>query len=335
MIENNNTETEQNNESAPVKSYTQSEVANLLNISKSTVYHYSKQKKIHKIEDPFQLQRGVRYRAEEVDAMLSKVKIQPTGYKPSVVAKKLGISTQTIYKYIRDGIISADEIPFGDERSSFVISEESIEAAKIQIREMEPERARKAEYYDSQNDIALFQCFHSFKIAEARAMKNKENEWVFYLPLSQSFITYKEGIKDFDLVPVYSIHKDSLDYKGYSHLMIKKTEDIFYPLIDFLYTQLGVENVRIRDRKNIVQLSVKAGTIPFNREYFSFEDVLPFVKEGTWELSGTSLIIKSAYTRTTVELPIEMHKAIKKIISKENITISQYIERILEDVLEE
>ncbi|MDQ7861080.1 helix-turn-helix domain-containing protein [Peribacillus frigoritolerans] len=50
--------------------YTQKEVADLLGVSKATVYHYGKQKKIMKIQDPHRIHKEARYQKAEVDRLV-------------------------------------------------------------------------------------------------------------------------------------------------------------------------------------------------------------------------------------------------------------------------
>jgi len=76
--------------------------------------------------------------------------------RPSKVAKQLGLSVQSVYKYIKDVTIKAVEVPSGDERTNYVISEEAFLEAKELFLSLEFERVRKNEYYDSNYDIALF-----------------------------------------------------------------------------------------------------------------------------------------------------------------------------------
>ena len=57
--------------------YTRQEVADILGISKATVYHYAKQKKIIKIANPHRLIREVRYKQEEVDALADRTPTPP------------------------------------------------------------------------------------------------------------------------------------------------------------------------------------------------------------------------------------------------------------------
>src|SRR4051812_29844242 len=87
-------------------------VAERLEVSKATVYHYAKQGKIRKIADPHRLNREARYYKEEVDRLFIEKENYPTGMRPSEVAKQLGLSVQSVYKYTKDGTIKAVEVPF-------------------------------------------------------------------------------------------------------------------------------------------------------------------------------------------------------------------------------
>ncbi|WP_394237393.1 helix-turn-helix domain-containing protein [Niallia oryzisoli] len=315
--------------------YTQKQVAELLGVSKATVYHYAKQGKIRKIADPHRLHREARYYKEEVDRLASEREQYPTGMRPSEVAKQLGLSVQSIYKYIKDRTIKAVEVPFGDERTNYVISKEAFLEAKELFQSLEFERVRKNEYYDSNYDIALFQYFQSQDSTAARVMKDEELNWGFYLPYYQKWVEYNEGIEKYGLEPCYSIHADSFDYKGYVHLQIPKGEDILYPFIDFIYETWGIENMGIREQEQSVYISMKAGEIPLSNSIpFSLSQLLPFIQEGTVEIAGDFLIVRSAYRKTNLELPIKMLDKVKELAEQENITMSQWVEKVIHQALQ-
>ncbi|WP_277679097.1 hypothetical protein [Gracilibacillus dipsosauri] len=98
------------------------------------------------------------------------------------------LSVQSVYKYIKDGIIKVVEVPFGDERTNYVISEEAFLEAKQLFLSLEFDRVRKNEYYVSNYDIALFQYFQSPDSTAARVMKDGELNWGFYLPYYQKWV---------------------------------------------------------------------------------------------------------------------------------------------------
>lgn len=312
--------------------YTRKEAADKLGVSMNTIYHYYKQGKIKKIPDPHRLHREVRYEKAEIDQLAAEMEEQPDGLSPAHVAKQLGISVQLVYKHIREGTIEASEVPVGDERFHYVISEESLEKVKEELR---PQfgKIRRTEYYDSSRDIALFQHFYSAKIPTARIMKNEKQQWCFYLPITQKWISYEEGIGTNDLVPFYSIHQPSLQGSGYVKLLIKKDEDVFYPFIDYLFNIWGVENVRIRDKGESAYIVVKSGAKPFEEQPFSVEELIPFVIEGSIYFQENFFITESGYRKTSLELPILMHEQIKTLAEKEKITMSEWVEQALKKVL--
>ncbi|MEE3956191.1 helix-turn-helix domain-containing protein [Peribacillus frigoritolerans] len=316
-----------------VEWYTQKEVADLLGVSKATVYHYGKQKKITKILDPHRLHKEARYEKAEVDRLVYEKQFLPTGMSPNDVAKRLGLSVQSVYKYIQGGSIKAKAVPYGDERITYVISEAAYQEAAKSLKPTETQRPKKYEYYDSKNDMALYQRFHSSKIPEARVVRNEENVFGFYLPNIQKWLTYEEGMKTYTLKPSYSIHQPTLDYKGYVELQVPKNEVVFYPFMDYLYKIWGVENIRVREQNETVLLYVRAGEKPLISEVFGIADILPFLINGEMYHEENTLILRSPYRKTSFELPIELLDKISKIAEQEEISISKWIELKLSSIL--
>ncbi|MDM5450973.1 helix-turn-helix domain-containing protein [Peribacillus simplex] len=316
-----------------VEWYTQKEVADLLGVSTATVYHYGKQKKIIKILDPHRLHKEARYEKAEVDRLVYEKQSLPTGMSPNDVAKKLGLSVQSVYKYIQDGLIKAKAVPYGDERITYVISETAYQEAEKSLKPTETQRPKKYEYYDSKNDIALYQRFHSSKIPEARVVRNEENVFGFYLSNIQKWLTYEEGMKNFTLKPSYSIHQPPLDYKGYVELQIPKNEVVFYPFIDYLYEIWGMENIRFREQNETVLLYIKAGEKPLKSEVFGIVDILPYLINGEMHHENDTLILRSPYRKTSFELPIELLDTISDLAKQEGISISKWVEQKISSII--
>lgn len=316
-----------------VEWYTQKEVADLLGVSKATVYHYGKQKKIIKILDPHRLHREARYQKAEVDRLVYEKQSLPTGMSPNEVAKKLGVSVQSVYKYIQDGSIKAKAVPYGDERIIYVISETSYQEAEKLLKPSETQRPKKFEYYDSKNDIALYQRFHSSKIPEARGVRNEENVFGFYLPNIQKWLTYEEGMKNYTLKPSYSIHQPTLDYKGYVELQVPKNEVVFYPFIDYLYQSWGVENIRMREQDSSVLLFIRAGEKSFKSDVFGIADILPYLINGEMHHEDDTLILRSPNRKTSFELPIELLETISNLAEQEGISISKWVEQKISSII--
>ncbi|XGZ08553.1 helix-turn-helix domain-containing protein [Peribacillus sp. RS7] len=279
-----------------------------------------------KIQDPHRLHKEARYEKAEVDRLVYAKQSLPTGMSPNDVAKKLGLSVQSVYKYIQDGSIKAKAVPYGDERITYVISETAYHEAEKSLKPTETQRPKKYEYYDSKNDIALYQRFHSSKIPEARVVRNEENVFGFYLPNIQKWLTYEEGMKTYTLKPSYSIHQPPLDYKGYVELQVPKNEVVFYPFIDYLYKNWGGENVRMREQDSSVLLFIRAGERPLMPEMISIADILPNLINGEMHHEEGTLILRSPYRKTSFELPNELLEKISDLAKQEGISISKWVE---------
>ncbi len=315
--------------------YTQKEAAEILGVSKTTIYHYSKQGKIKKIPDPHRLHKEARYYKEEIDQMAAALAEQPTGYKPSEVAKYLGLSVQSVLKYIQNGEIRAEEVPFGDERISYIITEPAFQEAKELFGPQPYERIRKGEYYNSNHGTALYQHFQSPLIQTARVTLDNDLNWGFTLPQSQNWITIEEGLHQYKLQPTYDIHQQPFPNKGHATFQIPYKIDILYPFIDYLYKNWGIENVGIRDLKDSILIMVRAGEKAFSNVPFSLEDIKPFLIDGIIDLAEDVFVVRSAYKKTNIDLPINMITRIKELANEEDpsLTMSQWIEKELNKII--
>ncbi|WP_342615439.1 helix-turn-helix domain-containing protein [Peribacillus frigoritolerans] len=320
-------------EGAKVEWYTQKEVADLLGVSKATVNHYGKQKKIIKIRDPHRLHKEARYEKAEVDRLVYEKQSYPTGMSPNDVAKKLGLSVQSVYKYIQDGSIKAKAVPYGDERTIYVISETAYKETAELLKPSESQRPKRFEYYHPSQDIVLFQKFLSSKVPEARVIRNKDNEWGFYLPNIQKWLPFEKGVREFQLKPVYPIHQSTFEYKGYLELEIPKDAVVFYPFLDYLYETGGMENIRLREQDHTVLLFIRAGERPLTTKGFFAADILPFLIKGDMYYEEGHLIFRSSYRKTSLELPIDQLESMTELAEQEGISMSKWVEHKLSFIL--
>ncbi|MEK4068994.1 helix-turn-helix domain-containing protein [Peribacillus sp. FSL R5-0717] len=258
-----------------------------------------------------------------------KSNLLPTGMSPNDVAKKLGLSVQSVYKYIQDGSIKAKAVPYGDERTIYVISETAYEEAAGLLKPSESQRPKRFEYYHPSRDIILFQKFHSSKVPEARVKRNKDNEWGFYLANIQKWLPFEKGIREYQLKPVYPIHQSTFEHKGYVELDIPKDAIVFYPFVDYLYETWGMENIRLREQDQTIQLFIRAGERPLTIKGFFVDDILPFLIKGDIYNEEGHLILRSSYR----ELPIDLLESITELAEQEGISMSKWVEQKLSSIL--
>ena len=65
----------------------------------------------------------------------------------------------------------------------------------------------------------------------------------------------------------------------------------------------------------------------------SVQSVYKHIKEGTIETVEDLLLVLSAYRKTNLELPIKMLDTVKQLAEQENITMSQWVERAINQAL--
>ena len=61
--------------------------------------------------------------------------------------------------------------------------------------------------------------------------------------------------------------------------------------------------------------------------------LIPFIQEGTMEIAESFLLVRSAYRKTNLELPIKMLDTVKQLADQENITMSQWVEQAIHEAL--
>lgn len=312
--------------------YTQEEVAEMLGVSKQTVYLYAKKGLIKKIPDPYRVYPYARYEREEVDRLAETRNF--SGYSPSQVARKLGISTQTVYRFINEGLIEYRKVPFGTKRTRYSITEKGLKQARKIVEKNKRYGVYKYEYYDSSLNVALFQKFTSETIEDARLIKNHENEWQFYIPGTGETFSYQEGTEHYQLKAAYPINQKRLPNDGYAQLTFPKEFRYLYRVIDYFYKTWGVENLRIREEERRIRLFVKPGRKIFNAD-FPPHELEPFVTDGKILVVENKMIVQSAYQKTSLTLPVSMLNKLSDLAKDQGISRNQLIEDILDDYLNE
>lgn len=319
--------------------YTKQEVAKMLGIAEVTVYHYSKQNKIRKVEDLHHASREARYYKEEVDALVEKRKhAQVEGYSTADLSKELGVSQQKIYQLINDHQLKVHEVPYGDERIRYVIPEDTAGWIKQEIERTAPTRGIRSEFYDSTLDISLYQRFTSPERVETRVVRNPDREWGFYSS-SHKWIPYGAAIKKFNYAPAYSIHQSSLKVSGYTDFVLPKDNELSYVFLDFIYTRRGIENIRLREHEEYLALSVKSGPIHVSENVpaaLNISTIHSFLEGGAGNVlfEEDEWIFVSGYRKTSAELPVPMINALHALAKKDKLTINELVEQAIQEFLQ-
>lgn len=319
------------------ESYTRKEVADILGVSKATVYHYAKQQKIIKIDDPHRLIRHVRYKRAEVDALAAeRQRNQPTGLRPSELARELGVTTQRIYALIQETELPVDELPAGDERTIYSIPDETATWIRQEVKRTASVRGTRSEFYDTKFDIALYQRFLTPHGQDVRVLRNEDQEWGFYLQ-SRTWIPFADGINVYQYEAAYPIHCPNRRIQGYTDFVLPKDSDESFIFLDFVYQIWGIENIRIREHDTHIALSIKSGDIELSipvpeiltestlKKLLVLGDVV--IGEGEWTLI-------SGYRRTTFDLPNNLLDELQEKGKAQGQSMSEYVEEAIREKFE-
>lgn len=144
---------------------------------------------------------------------------------------------------------------------------------------------------------------------------------------------FEEGIREYQLKPVYPIHQSTFENKGYVELEIPKDVVVFYPLVDYLYETWGMENIRLREQDQTILLFIRPGERPLKTKGFLAADTLPFLIKGDIYNEEGHLIFRSSYRKTSFELPIDLLESMPKLAEQEGISMSKWVEQKLLSLL--
>lgn len=279
--------------------------------------------------------REARYYKEEVDALVEQRKADKVeGYSTSEVSKELAISQQKIYQLIEDNELMVHKVPYGDERIRYVIPEETLRWIKDEIERTAPTRGVRSEFYDSALDISLYQLFTSTQRGETRVVRNADREWGFYSS-SHTWIPYAEAIKQLKYTPTYSIHRPSLKVSGYTDFILPKDNELSYVFLDFMYSKRGIENIRLREHEEHIELSIKSGPLQVKDSVpaaLTVTAIQSFLEGGAGDVlfEEDEWIFVSGYRKTSVDLPVSMLDKLHKLAKQEQTTTNELVEQAIQ-----
>lgn len=322
--------------------YSRQEVADILGISKATVYHYAKQRKIKKVPDPHKIMREAYYYKEEVDKLAEeKNQQEKVGYSTSQLSKRLGVSSQKIYALIKEYNLNVNEIPYGDERFIYDIPETTAKWIEQELKRTSATRGIRSEFYDSTLDLAIFQLFTSNNQQVNRLLRNKDGDWGF-LSSSGSWIPYDRGITKYEYTPVYNIHRPLIKMKGrgYTDFILPKDSLSSFLFLDFIYANRGIENIRLREYEEHLSLSVKSGLMQIIspiESTLTIKIINSFLQNGG---AGEILFDEnewnfiSGYRKTAIELPISLIEDMQKVADQEQMYTNELIEKAIQQFID-
>lgn len=225
--------------------YTPKEIADLLDVTVPTIYTYEKRQILQRIEDPHRLKGSTLYEKEGVELLVEeKKKLDDMGITISELARRAGVFASKIREIIRALNLQVPMVPSNphSSRMRYAITPEFEKKILAHLNQQTTKRAKKNHLFHPSFDVALYQTFLVGGEEKLR-LKTDRKERVGFELKNGYFIPYVQAIRTLDIEPLYRIHrKKSEGQNGFTDIAVPIGKKAFYEILDFLYSNCGVEN---------------------------------------------------------------------------------------------
>lgn len=316
-----------------MKWYTKDEVAEILDISPSTVYYYERTNKIDTVPDPHRIFPETRYTKESVDQLKETLQPKVTGVSPSALAKELRISRYRIYELIHSLQLDVPTVPFGTERYRYMLQDEHVEQIRAII---EKEGTSDALFFDAARDVALYQMFTNGTESVRLLWNETLNEWgvhrygMTWMSLEQ---LEKEGFR-----ASYNIHQPSMRANDSIVFHVPKNDGKNFFFLDVVYQEWGVENCSIRDTETYIQVMIKEGIVTFESQWpnmLDVEEVKSWLQRGAFEWDGETFYSQSDTVQLSMTVERQVREEVKKRARANGQTMNNWLNEAIRAYLRE
>lgn len=313
--------------------YTPQEAADLLGFTVPTIYAYEKKKILRRIEDPHRLKGNTFYVKEDVDVLVEeKKKLDNMGITISALARKAGVFSSNIREAIKAMNLQVPMVPSNphSSRMRFAITPEYEEKILSYLSHHKTRRAKKNHLYIPSFDVALYQ---SFLVAgeQKLRLKTDQKERVGFELENGYFIPYVQAIRTLDIEPLYRLHrKKSEGQNGFTDITVPIGKKAFYEILDFLYSNCGVENFNAEIVGGKLVASIRNSeyrTIQTNEKTLKL--LRQYIVNGKLEMGHDHWIFGRTEKSVQVHMNPEDYLLFKQEAKKDNLSFKNWIENAL------
>lgn len=318
--------------------YKKSDIADLLNIKETKVYHLVKEGLIVTAPNPFNVRKENVYYKEQVDKLAAIARKYEGFLTTGEAAKLLDITPAQVRRIIDQNNVEYDEIENSHlgKKKRIVISPENVERIKGYADKIrQSPRYSKHTYYNKDYNIAESQLFLDNKQQGVRVHYFEDkNDWGFII--RGQFMPYESAVNLFQLKPAYPINRKQ-EYSPYStEFTITLTSQL--PLLDFFYEQRGVENMVIiecdRNGTQTIRFNVSTAVVYFS-EKVSKEETITLLNDcvtaGEVDVIGEEIFLNGSTRRLNTTIDTILYNK----LSAEATALNTDMNRVLEQVLSE
>ena len=317
--------------------YKKSEIAELLNIKESKVYHLVREGLIVAGPNPFNVRNENVYYKKQVDELYEISKNYQGYLTTGEVAKKLGITTAQVRRIIEKNDIQIVEIENSHlgKMKRIIISPENIDIIGTYADKIRNSpRYSKRVYYSQKYNIAESQLFLDHKQHDIRVHYFEEKqEWGF--TIQGQFMPYEAAINLFQLKPAYSINKTQEYSPYFTEFTIAVPSQL--PLLDFFYKQRGIENIIMVERdtqNNKIRFNVSTAVVHFD-DIMNKEETTILLKEcvtaGDVDIIDEEIFLNGSSRRFNTTIDTSLYNKLNAEAKALNTDMNRILEQILNE----
>lgn len=311
------------------KQITTKQAAELLGVAENTVLSYSRQGILTAVnEKSWQIDNTKYFYIDDVEEV--KDKLKKPGLSTGEVAAQLGVSTVTVFNYIKDGKLTAEKEVYRG-REIYFIKQTELERFQKNYKNMR--RRNNKEFYSKPNKHGWFQLFIHERSEEHGRLMVGEDEDYFLLTASGNKIPYTK-IEQYGFKPVYLIERGSIiskrKFAKFEFPYENNIESNIYSFLDICYEYITPTNMKMNINKEKIELEIKPYCFPYDTlDEDKIKTIKEYMVEGSIISTIKGIYIDSEYDVLSLEIPSQVKDSLKQIASERSLTLEELVSEIL------
>ncbi|NRG31603.1 helix-turn-helix domain-containing protein [Niallia circulans] len=317
------------------KQITTKEAAELLGVAQNTVLSYTRQGILTAVnEKSWKIDNTKYFYKDDVEEV--KDRLKKPGLSTSEVAAQLGVSSVTVFNYIKDGKLSADKEIYRGRELYFI---KQMELDRFQKNYKNTRNRNNKGFYSKSSKQGWFQLFiHEGSQEQGRLMVGEDRDY-FLLTTSGNKITYAK-IDEYGFKPCYLIERGSIiskrNFAKFEFPYEYNVKSNIYCFLDKCYEYITPTNMRMNINKQMIVLEIKPFCFPYDAlDEDMTQTIKEYLVEGSIISTVKGIYIDSEYDMLSLEIPTQVKNSLKLIAAKRGLTLEDLVSDILVEFVNE
>lgn len=315
-------------------SYSIKETADLLNVSIASVYSYERNGILKREEDPHHLKSSMSFSREQVEKLIEeKKKIDEGGPSISEFAKKIGVYNGKVKDAIKELQLNVEMVrtSIKSDKQRYSLTPEQQRQITEYISRQRTTRAKRNHLFYPGIDLALYQPFLIAGERQVRLTLNEKKEIGFQMD-SENFVSYMNAIQNYDIEPIYGIHKEKQsNHQGFSDIIVPTGKKAFYLILDTIYNVCGIENFNADIHQGCLVISIRNSTYISDYPTDSLKIIKDYIEVGDVEVSDGAWHFRLTKKLLQLQVDSEDYSVFKFEADKQRTSVKDLLEKYLKE----